>query len=68
MNPSWTEIKKLKGNAQFIKNTTLGLRETNDSSTLKSFVKYQWTHVRLSLLCYFANLFTWMRCFILRGH
>ena len=41
MSPSWTEIKKLKGNAQFIKNTIFGLREKNDSSTLKSFVKYQ---------------------------
>ena len=67
MSPSWTEIKKLKGNAQFIKNTIFGLREKNDSSTLKSFVKYQSTHMRLSPLCYFANLFTRMRCFILRG-
>ena len=41
MSPSWTEIKKLKGNAQFIKNTIFGLREKNDSSALKSFVKYQ---------------------------
>ena len=33
----------------------------------KCFSKYQWTHVRLSLLCYFPNLFTLNRCFILRG-
>ena len=31
------------------------------------FVKYQWTYLRLSPLCYFANLFTLKRCLILRG-
>ena len=56
----------LKGNVRFVKNTTFGLRK-NDSWTLKKcFAKYQWTHVRLSPLCYLANLFTLKRCFILR--
>ena len=33
----------------------------------KRFAKCQWTHVRLSPLCYLPNLFTLNRCFILRG-
>ena len=33
----------------------------------KFFVQKQWTHVPLSPLCYFANLFTQTRCLILSG-
>ena len=60
-------LTKIKGNAQFFQNATFGLWEKMKAQLQKCFVKCQPTLMRLSPLCYFANLFTLKSCLILRG-
>ena len=72
----WRSLRWLRNNFNWIFHQNL--KETRNSSKIqpldfdkkwklnskKCFVKYQWTNVRLSPLCYFANL---KRCLILNG-
>ena len=44
-------FEHINGNAQFVQNTTFGLREKTIAQLRKMFRKYQLTHMRVSPLC-----------------
>ena len=61
--------ERVKGKEQFVKNTTFGLGEKNDSSTTNKVFKNtnERTYDYLCYSCYFANSFTLKHYPILRG-
>ena len=66
--PKWnSHIPYLKETRNSSKTRPLDFEKKWKLNSEICFVKYQWTHVRLSPLCYFANLFSWKRCLNLRG-
>ena len=57
-NANFVGVIRFKGDAQFVKNTTL---RKNDGSTLKNVLQNTYERT-CDYLYYFANLFTLKRC------
>ena len=60
----WSKLKEMRNSSKM---RPLDFEKKWKLNSKKCFVKYQRTLMRLSPLCYFANLFTLKSCLILRG-
>ena len=60
----WSKLKEMRNSSKM---RPLDFEKKWKLNSKKCFVKYQRTLMRLSPLCYFANLFTLKACLILRG-